>query len=112
VLGLPRQLEQLGISQHVRTVSSRDVKRVAGVQDLLVAVGVLNADLPLEDVVRIPLQGVETTRQTVLVVRDGDYAAPRIAVAVDAVREVSRTWLNPAAGRNPRRPRAGRCAPP
>jgi DNA-binding transcriptional LysR family regulator len=50
---------------------------------------------PESSVVRIPLQGVETTRQTVLVVRDGEAAAPRIAVAVDAVREVSRTWLNP-----------------
>jgi DNA-binding transcriptional LysR family regulator len=50
---------------------------------------------PESSVVRIPLQGLETARQTVLVVRDGDYAAPRIAVAVDAVREVSRAWLNP-----------------
>jgi DNA-binding transcriptional LysR family regulator len=50
---------------------------------------------PESSVVRIPLQGMETTRQTVLVVRDGEAAAPRIAVAVDAVREVSRAWLNP-----------------
>ena len=50
---------------------------------------------PESSVVRIPLQGMETTRQTVLVVRDGEAASPRIAVAVDAVREVSRAWLNP-----------------
>ena len=50
---------------------------------------------PESSVVRIPLQGMETTRQTVLVVRDGEAATPRIAVAVDAVREVSRAWLNP-----------------
>ena len=44
---------------------------------------------------RMPLHGVRSGRQTILVVRDGDDAVPRIAVAVDAVREVSRAWLNP-----------------
>jgi len=48
---------------------------------------------PESAVVRIPLEGVETRRQSVLVVRDGDYALPRIAVAVDAVRKVSRNRL-------------------
>jgi DNA-binding transcriptional LysR family regulator len=50
---------------------------------------------PESSVVRMPLHGVRSGRQTILVVRDGDDAVPRIAVAVDAVREVSRAWLNP-----------------
>jgi DNA-binding transcriptional LysR family regulator len=54
----------------------------------------LTPAMPESAVVRIPLEGIETSRQSVLVVRDGDYALPRIAVAVDAVREVSRTSVN------------------
>jgi DNA-binding transcriptional LysR family regulator len=49
---------------------------------------------PEDAVVRVALDGVESRRHSVLVVRDGDYALPRIAVAVDAVREVSRIRLN------------------
>jgi hypothetical protein len=44
-------------------------------------------------VVRVPLDGVEATRQVILVVRAGEETVPRIAVAIDATREVSRTWL-------------------
>jgi hypothetical protein len=53
-------------------VARRDVERVPGVQDLFAA--------------------VEATRQVILVVRAGDETAPRIAVAIDAAREVRRTW--------------------
>jgi DNA-binding transcriptional LysR family regulator len=56
---------------------------------------------PESSVVRIPLDGVQTTRQTILVVRAGEETVPRIAVAVGAVREVSRAWLNPRGRADP-----------
>jgi DNA-binding transcriptional LysR family regulator len=40
-------------------------------------------------VVRLPITGVDTTRYTVLVVRDGEHLSPRLAAAISAVRSVS-----------------------
>lgn len=40
-------------------------------------------------VARIPMAGLDTVRHSVLIVRDGEQSSPRIAAAVDAVREVS-----------------------
>jgi DNA-binding transcriptional LysR family regulator len=53
---------------------------------------------PESSVVRVPLEGVEAARQTILVVRDGEETAPRIAVAVEAVREVGRSRLSTVSG--------------
>jgi hypothetical protein len=50
-------------------------------------------ELPDEFVVRVPLDGVGATRQVILVVRAGEETVPRIAVAIEAPREVSQTWL-------------------
>lgn len=44
---------------------------------------------PESSVARIPLDGVEATRQAILVARDGEETIPRIAAAVDAVLGVS-----------------------
>jgi DNA-binding transcriptional LysR family regulator len=40
-------------------------------------------------VVRIPIDGVDTMRHSVLIVRDGEQTSPRIAAAIAAVRAVS-----------------------
>jgi DNA-binding transcriptional LysR family regulator len=89
----PRRHEALpGVREWVL---GADPLRLTGIGWGVTVAPELTPATPESSVVRIPLQGVETTRQTVLVVRDGEAAAPRIAVAVDAVREVSRTWLNP-----------------
>lgn len=50
-------------------------------------------ELPDEFDVPVPLDGVEATRQVALVVRAGEETVPRIAVAIEAAREVSQTWL-------------------
>jgi DNA-binding transcriptional LysR family regulator len=48
---------------------------------------------PESSVVRVALDGVEATRQVILVVRAGEETVPRIAVAIDATREVGQAWL-------------------
>ncbi|MCW2644186.1 MAG: hypothetical protein QOF87_2764 [Pseudonocardiales bacterium] len=40
-------------------------------------------------VARIPIEGVDTMRHSVLIVRDGEQTSPRIAAAIAAVRSVS-----------------------
>jgi DNA-binding transcriptional LysR family regulator len=40
-------------------------------------------------VVRLPIASIDTTRYTVLIVRDGEHLSPRLAAAVSAVRSVS-----------------------
>jgi DNA-binding transcriptional LysR family regulator len=46
----------------------------------------VGSDLP---VARIPIDGVDTMRHSVLIVRDGEQTSPRIAAAIAAVRAVS-----------------------
>jgi DNA-binding transcriptional LysR family regulator len=44
-------------------------------------------------VVRVPLIGISTLRDSVLVVRDGEHLSPKISAAVAAVREISaQSW--------------------
>lgn len=38
---------------------------------------------------RIPIEGLDTLRHNVVIVRDGDHLSPRIAAAIEAVRAVS-----------------------
>jgi DNA-binding transcriptional LysR family regulator len=40
-------------------------------------------------VVRLPIDGIDTNRYSVLIVRDGEHKSPRMAAAVSAVRSVS-----------------------
>ena len=40
-------------------------------------------------VVRLPIEGIDTNRYSVLIVRDGEHKSPRMAAAVSAVRSVS-----------------------
>jgi len=40
-------------------------------------------------VVRLPIDGIDTNRYSVLIVRDGEHLSPRMAAAVSAVRSVS-----------------------
>src|SRR3984957_14444831 len=40
-------------------------------------------------VVRLPIDGIDTNRYSVLIVRDGEHRSPRMAAAVSAVRSVS-----------------------
>ena len=40
-------------------------------------------------VVRLPINGVDTIRYTVLIARDGEHLSPRLAAAISAVRSVS-----------------------
>ena len=40
-------------------------------------------------VVRLPIEGIDTNRYSVLIVRDGEHLSPRMAAAVSAVRSVS-----------------------
>ena len=40
-------------------------------------------------VVRLPIEGVDTNRYSVLIVRDGEHLSPRMAAAISAVRSVS-----------------------
>ena len=48
MIGLARQLEQLGLLEHVRPMSARNVEGVARAEDFLVPVGVLDAYLSPE----------------------------------------------------------------
>ncbi len=48
---------------------------------------------PESSVVRVALDGVEASRQVILVVRAGEETVARIAVAIDATREVGQAWL-------------------
>ena len=40
-------------------------------------------------VIRLPIEGIDTNRYSVLIVRDGEHLSPRMAAAVSAVRSVS-----------------------
>jgi DNA-binding transcriptional LysR family regulator len=40
-------------------------------------------------VVRLPIEGIDTIRYSVLIVRDGEHRSPRMAAAISAVRSVS-----------------------
>lgn len=40
-------------------------------------------------VVRLPIEGIDTIRYSVLIVRDGEHLSPRMAAAISAVRSVS-----------------------
>jgi DNA-binding transcriptional LysR family regulator len=47
---------------------------------------------------RIPIDGLDTVRHNVVIVRDGEHLSPRIAAAIAAVRAVSAEPLATDAG--------------
>jgi DNA-binding transcriptional LysR family regulator len=64
-------------------------------------------------VIRIPVEGIDAVRHSVLIVRDGEHLSPRIAAAITAVRTISsQQWLTPdSSNRRPSKTQTSGTAP-